>query len=267
MICSTSKKLDDQILTLFAKSPALSAEKVHQLLLAESKVYSIAAIYKALRALRDAGVLVKRSQLFSISHSWLIELSEFTRQSLTSANELFPELEEGGELRWSYGSLFHLNDAFSTQILALIKNAKRRKMYSWNPHPWFHLVQPEQEQKYLSALNKMNVSMIKRVGGSTALDYEIAREWHDSNIEVTFSDDNWNLKDTEYHVALPPFIVTARISKRTAENIADFFLTTKSISKVDLKDFRRVFHATSGRSQLIVKKDTVKSRALVSLII
>ncbi|MCB0336743.1 MAG: hypothetical protein KDD62_10575, partial [Bdellovibrionales bacterium] len=246
VICSATRKLDDQILALFGQKAALTADEIHHLLRSQSRLYSLAAVYKALRALRAAGVLVKQDRHYSLSQSWLLELADFAQQSLACKNDLFPELEEGGEIRWSYGSLFHLNDAFSAQILALIKSAKKKVMYSWNPHPWFHLVQADQEKQYLSALRKLQVSMLKRVGGETQLDREIAAEWIDYNIDVSYSDNSWKLKETEYHVVLAPFIVTARIPKRTAETIDAFFKNTASISEVNLKELRRVFQAASG---------------------
>ena len=87
MILGTTQKVENAIVLLLARTPALSADQLHKQISADYRRVSVQAVYKELRKLAAEGVVWKRAGAYQLSASWVLNFSELADRMYHTLSE------------------------------------------------------------------------------------------------------------------------------------------------------------------------------------
>lgn len=134
------------------------------------------AWYKALRLLRDQGVIVReRGGAFSLHQAWMSQMLWLTQR--IRANYLqtsmpavrFPQ-KHGERVVYRFMDGLSLNSFWGHALLTLAANGVSKTMYGYNPHFWFYLAQGGVERQYNKSMARYGVTTKMVIGGNGFLD-------------------------------------------------------------------------------------------------
>lgn len=259
MLSSRYERLEDRIVRIVLTAGTSRAEDVHRAVSTRGEVWSLAATYKALRKLVEGGVLVHSRSRYHVSQNWLFSLSSLVERALEGAFEpqggehLLPD--SGGIFSWRYTDLHRLNTFASNVILVAARVEEARFIYSWSPHLWFNLVQPEHEKRYNDSLRRLGCKVHKVIGGATPLDQETAALLPKSNVSTHVVPSKQFLPRNQYTVVVGSFVVTMKLQRQTADLIDTLFHRAKSIASLDAKLLLRIFRHTKTPATLTIEHD------------
>jgi hypothetical protein len=245
MLFQKNENLEELIVLLLAQRPGLCVKDIGNLVNKFGRTYSIAAVYKELNKLLQAGVLVKISRCYSLSLTWtlhLLSLSQSLEENYVkrpSTTLVLPE--EGSRVRYKFTSLLRVNDFSSHVVLLLVAKAKEKTVYSWNPHPWFYLAQTEQETGYLRGLRIAGGKFLKVIGGDTFLDHWTKRFWRDDATQYAFSPTGFeNDRQLCYNV-VDDFIASFRLDAAATAMIDALYLKVQNIKDLQIPELFDLF--------------------------
>lgn len=267
MLCSRDERLEDRIVRVVLGAGASKAEDIHRGVSTRGDSWSLAATYKALRKLVESGVLVHARSRYHVSQNWIFSLSGLLDRSLDGqfdargGDHLLPD--SGGCFSWRYTDLHRLNNFASNVILAAARVTAVDLIYSWSPHLWFNLAQPEHEKHYHDSLRALGCKIRKVVGGDTPLDRETAALLPRSSVSTRFIPYKQFLPRNHYTIVVGDFIITMRLQRQTADLIDTLFHRAKSIGAIDAKLLLRIFRHTKTPATLTVEHNTTAAARLV----
>ena len=213
----------DLIIKVLAERPGLSAAEIQEQLAAQGVKSSKSKIYLELKNLTEQGTLLKTGTKFRLHLNWVIDLINFAqdlKQRYLEDSSLLLELpEEGGRISWKINNLCRLGDLFSHVVLSLIRSTGAKLHLSWNPHPWFHLIQTKQEVQFFRALRSFSVRMYKIIGHSTHLDRWAEQFWPAGSVVWSYAPSPFSHLQNEYFSIIGNYIVTAKISPKTVRRL------------------------------------------------
>ena len=137
-------------------------------------------------------------------------------------------------------------------------------IYSWSPHLWFNLVQPEHEKHYHDALKRLGCKIRKVVGGDTPLDRETAGHLPKSSVTTRFVPDKQFLPRNHYTIVVGSFVITMKLQRQTSDLIDALFHRGKSIASLDAKLLLRIFRHTKTPATLLVEHSPTKAAQIVA---
>jgi len=267
MLCSRDERLEDRIVRVVLAAGASKAEDIHQAVASRGNAWSLAATYKALRKLVEGGVLVHSRSRYHVSQNWIFSLSGLIDSSLESpfdsrgGEHLLPD--SGGSFLWRYTDLHRLNNFASNVILVAARVEGAEVIYSWSPHLWFNLVQPEHEKHYHDALKRLGCKIQKVVGGDTPLDRETAGHLPKSSVMTRFVPYKQFLPRNHYTIVVGSFVITMKLQRETSDLIDTLFHRGKSIASLDAKLLLRIFRHTKTPATLLVEHNPTKAEQIV----
>src|SRR3989344_6358138 len=138
------------------------------------KDYSIQGLYKELKKLQEEGVLFKLGNQYSLRLPWVLDFISLADTISATYIErpqlplILPEINK--KEIWHFTDLLKMNDFWSHVLLALLQESKRKILLGYNPHPWFHLVQTNQEEQYIKSLKLAESKLYLIIGGDFFLD-------------------------------------------------------------------------------------------------
>ncbi|MCB9029496.1 MAG: hypothetical protein H6619_00455 [Deltaproteobacteria bacterium] len=231
---SSRLNLRTALISLFSQKLSWRAEELLEAVERAHRKISKQALYKELRRLEDDGVVVRASGVYTIRLAWILQLSSFANK----LHQLFLETEsllstfefKDGIEKWEFSDL-HRADLFWTQlIIALLPRNRSQKIFSWIPHPWFHLVHADREKEFWNAVAIYEPEFYVSVAGDTPLDREWANLTDSSSSKVFFGKPplyHSNLNSFELH---GDFLVEVKLDKETAEEIEQIFISVPKLS-------------------------------------
>lgn len=234
------------IIEVLSHKPLLTVEELYACInkSREERKYSIKAIYKELRKLREDGVVVRVQRKHALHLPWILETIAFanTLERNYVTNSVLPDLVPYEKrYTWHFQNLLQMNDFWSHLLLALIQQSKGKILLGWNPHPWFHLVQTEHEQQYIHALGLAKSKLYLVVGGNSFLDCWTKRFWDGNTVEYAF-DVGLFMKDrTTYINVIDDYVLTVKLDQRVACDIDRIYQETHSMDEVDLASVISIF--------------------------
>lgn len=258
-LTSGKQSLRSSLMNLFAQRAAWTAEQFLAELPRIYKKVSKQALYKELRQLEEDGMVVRASRSYTLRLAWVLELSAFanTLQNLLLEQDGIVagfELKEGIE-EWEFSDL-HRADLFWTQlILALLKHNPSRKIYSWIPHPWFHIVHADREKEFWNALHFYQPQFLISVGGATPLDKEWISIVDTDCATVRFGGTPLHTSPSTCFELHGDYLVVVTLDRRTTEEIDHVFSTIASVNELTPPMLMRLI-GRDGRIIVRVEKGT-----------
>ncbi len=233
MLLSPDGKLENAIVTLLGATPRMSAAEIRAAARKNRRRFSLAAVYKELTKLQQAGVLVKDGARFSLSLGWVFDVLAYGER-LHSVYFSEPYLktilpEPGRKQSWVFHSLLRGNDLWNQIILALLKRSGSSDMFSWVPHPWFLLLEVEKEERLHRLFGFARRRFYTAVAGTTYLDRTaIGKFYRGTQHTVSFSPGSFPSERRGCLDVVGDFVLTVTLDPRTNKRIDELFATTKS---------------------------------------
>ena len=185
-------------------------------------------MYKALHQLQEEGVLLKEGMHFSLRLAWVHDvlaygdtLKKQYRESFT-ASSILPD--ENKKEIWHFSNLYSLNNFWSQLLLVLVGSVHNKTLLGWNPHPWFHLIQTAQEEKYIQALHALRAKLFLIIGGQTYLDIWASQFWDKKTVEYAYAKAaTFGFKRSEYINVISEYVVTVKLDAVTTKKIDSLY--------------------------------------------
>jgi hypothetical protein len=155
--------------------------------------------------------------------------------------------------------LLKMNDFWSHILLILIQQSKNKILLGWNPHPWFHLVQTEQEKQYIQSLTLAGSKLYLIVGGNTFLDRWTEKFWDKNTVAYSFGKSNFATERTTYINVVDDYVLTVKIDPKVAHQIDDIYKNVQSMDDINLQSILSLFHQKTKIS-VRLEKDAEKAR-------
>ncbi len=241
MLLGSEQKLDDLIIKLLANKP-LSALEIQSKLMSEAKEFTLQAIYKVIRVLESSGIIIKSKKRFGLRLPWVLDLSSLAGEAVSVYSKSAELPRAGKRTIWHFNDLQGLNNFWSQILLLAIQNSSSKILFTWMPHPWFHLAYSEQEEQYIKALKLTGSKLYLINGGDTFLDCWAEKYWQKENIEYSNSQ-SWFHKvyEHQYINVIDDFVLTVKLDKNITGEINHFYKNIKSFDDMDFSEVFRIF--------------------------
>lgn len=266
MLFEERQNLEESIVRLLSVRPGLSAGEIMRISSQLDRPFCTAAVYKELAKLLERGVLVKIKRRYSLSLTWTLDVLSFSQRLsenyLKNPRATFVLPEPGREVCLKFTNLLRVNDFSSHIILLLVALSEDKRVFSWNPHPWFYLVQTSQESGYIRGLKKSGGKFFKVIGGETYLDRWTTQFWKDQKTTaVRFLPNAFEANRRLYFNVVGDFIASFMLDSAAAKMIDSLYGSVKSYRQLDLPQLFESFQRRV-RATFRVKHDRKAAAAL-----
>lgn len=109
-------------------------------------------------------------------------------------------------------------------------------MLNFNPHTWFHLIQPHQEEQYIKNQLKLLKKEYTIIGSNSVLDKYTTKCWKIKNFEYYLAPSGYwaEYNRAEYFSIFNDYILTIKLDNRTTNQIEKLYRQTKDINNIQL---------------------------------
>jgi hypothetical protein len=243
MILGTNEKLAELIIHCFRRQPQLSQREIFSQLRTTKKV-SERAVFKELAKLVEQGILVRVKGRYAVKVTWILELLELgddlTKQSLHRKSLDIQVPEPGGRLRWKFNDLRRM-DAFWVQLMfVLFSISKRKQMYVWSPHFWFHLLDLKKELQAMRAMKTGGNKHFLIIGSDSYLDKLPARYWNKHVYDWSYAVGPFEGEDRRYIDVIDDYVLTVLFTPQFVKELdalLDRVRNEHDLQKIDLNTF------------------------------
>ncbi len=255
MIFATNESLEDSIIRLLSDKSA-SPQEIYELILSEGKNPSIQAVYKAIRSLTKASVIVKSGKYISISREW----SEKFIALLASPSSL-PPLAEGESVSYSYNSLVNLDAYWKHLMKSLEERYSGHPAIIYNPFGiWLHLAERlRSETDYLNAFEREKRYGFLVIGNGSVFDAHLKQSFQNDYLQI----DTWqksSFKTNEYFTVIGDYVITTKIGEKLHKKILDFY--KNSSTKENASALLNKLLQTPDKAKIKLEHTTKKAKAL-----
>ena len=248
MLFQPQQKLEELIVDVLCRKPGLNVNELVSTINGSGVTFSMPAFYKELAKLNEQGVVLCLKHRYSLTMNWVLKLISFAdrldAKYIKSEILSFPLPEEGRSISFTFNNLFRANDFSSHAVLRLVSHAKEKRVYSWNPHAWFYLIQTDQEKSYIHGLEKAGGEFYKVVGGSSFLDHWTAQFWKKRNTIYAFSDHDFEADRSLYYNVVDDYMSSFRLDLKAVQMIDDLYNRVKRPAELDFSTLARLFRET-----------------------
>jgi len=238
MILQEKPKLEERIIELLMKQPNITAAHLHRTINEHAADYSIQAIYKELRKLHSVGVIAKHGPRFALRIPWVLNVAalvEEMKQHYVDEQQFDHLLLAPGKKKiWHFTNLNILNNFWSQVLLVVINQAKDKRIYGYSPHPWYHLLQTEQEDQYIQSLRHSGARLYLMMGGRTFLDKWATKYWPKSVVEYSFAESPYEQNRGWYFDLIDDYLVSVKLDATTIKAIETLYENTVDWEQLDL---------------------------------
>jgi len=232
MLFQSKERIEEKIVRLLAIKPYLTANEIHLQITAGGTQVSLQSIFKEIKKLQSDNIVLKIKQRYVLNLAWtesmylLLEKAQQNHSESTLLLNLLPEPES--QCSFSFNNLIRMKSFWSHLVITLLKQSQENILYSWNPHPWFYLVQSNHQNQMMQAIKQNKTKMLKIVGYDTYLDREAARYWNKENIKYSFAESPFAGQDETYYSIIDNFVLKIELTKKMSHSIEEIY---KSINR------------------------------------
>lgn len=221
------------------------------------------AIYSALRKMKEEEIILSSKKVTSLHAIWLEKIEAYVeqaRQSYSSVKNIgnFLNLEDGDKIRYSFQDSYK-TDVFWTHAyyLLLEKLLPGEPVYLYNPHEWFLLTKPENEQALIRATTEKNHPFLIAVGGNNWLDKKIRSEFGGDMSQCHLLREPL-FSGSYYCNVFGDFLVEVWIDKVVSQKIEDFYQTTSTWNSSDKERLEEIL-SQKGSTKLVISRNKKKA--------
>jgi len=260
MILGTDQKLEEQVLEKLASHP-LTAEELFEYF---KKDFTLRAVYKVLEKMEKEGVVLKRKKKYYLHFSWVLRLNNLAVEA-KSFYLKFPknilDFENKKRQIWHFRDLYKLNSFWGDLLLLLLDESKDKRLFGWNPHPWFHLLQTKQEEQYIKAIKAAGGGLYLIVGGRTFLDHWAEKFWDKKAVEYSFALSPFQKEKQTYINVIGDTVIRVKLDSDITKKIENLYQQTKSSKELNIGEIISIFR-TQVRASIWLERNPVKAKIL-----
>jgi arginine repressor len=255
MLFQSKERIKEKIVKLLAIKPYLSANEIHSQITSGGTKVTTQSIFKEIKKLQSDNIVLKVKQKYILNLAWtesmylLLEKAQQSHSERGLLSNLLPEADNKSSV-W-FKNLIRMKSFWSHLVITLIKQSKENILYSWNPHPWFYLVQSNHQKQMIQAIRQNNTRMLKIVGYDTYLDKEAARYWSKENIKYSYAESPFSGQDEIYYSVIDDFVLKIELTKKMSHTIEEIY------SSVNRNNFDLNFITESLSSPTKVKLQVI----------
>lgn len=218
MLLTPKTTLSEKILFVLGKHPNSTAEFI--LKVVGPSNYSIQAVYKELRTMQKFGAVVKVGHSFSLRVSYVLALSEMfdAFQTISLSSGLSSDILSGPSKQvWRLNSLIKVVNFWDYLLVGLVSVSKSKQLFGYTKHAWYHLAQPEAEDRYLQAIRRVGGKIFLTLGSKRPLDVWSEKFWPKDVVEFGYGKSFLESdEDLEFDV-IDDYIVTVKKDKKVSQ--------------------------------------------------
>lgn len=255
MLFTHKESLEDMVIRLLSQG-SFEAGELYEQVLVEGKKVTIQALYKALRYLISASVVVKSGKKLSVSQEWANNLA-----SLSNSGNAIPKLVEGESAHYYYKSLLHL-DAYWKHLMESFKSTyPGYPTYLYSPYGiWFHIEQRQESQvSFIREFEKEQHYGFMIIGNDSQFDRSLKRTFQSDFLQV----DTWHnnpFRPTDGYTIINDYVITTRLSKKMTKLIADVYNSFSDEDSIEA-GLNKILQIKDS-AQIIMERNSKKAKAL-----
>lgn len=260
MLFDSHTSLEERIVQRLTHKPNSTANDI-LLHIEKQKAYSVQGLYKELRKLEANGVVVKSAQRYSLRIPWVLECLDFAEELrnnyTTHANEIVRMPEAGKKSIWHFTNLLQLNNFWSQVLVFALQKTQQSELFSYMPHPWYHLVYTDQERQYVQSLKRVGTTLYVINRGKTYLDTWAERFWKEPYIEYSFYPKAFGqVPQNTYINCIGDFVLTVKLSASITKDIEKLYTQTRGAEDINYAEIFQVFHQRANATMWLEKNLT-----------
>ncbi len=245
------------LMRLLAAGPALGTDLLAQL----QSVSPITkqGLYKALRELLGAEIIIKEARFYSLNKTWLTRLNDFREVSEQNLGLRLPFAESTSKGRKviSFRSAEALDIYWSHMFLTLSEEYPDKALFFFNHHSFFSIERPEAESYLINTIGKKRYRLMVTFGKQTKINQQFKKEVQNEHIQIAI-DPAIVVPETDHLSIIGDYFITTRYDAGMMKKIDKLFSATDSYSTIDKKALHSILAAGKGL-KIIITKDSRKA--------
>lgn len=233
-------RLLDSIIAILGKTPYIEFPELKKRLNEAGFNFTDQAIFKELRKLLKSDVIIKVKRKYALSIPWMLQRVETTNNWIQnySKTPVVSQIIEGIEDKQTirFKDLRRLKRYWSQMVLVLLKNSEDKTLYTWNPHPWQYIVDPDHEKDVMRSIEFANSKMFKIIGNNYYLDNIAKGFWQKKSLNYSYLKSPFHRQQNLYFSVIFPWIISVKLNKKTCDYLEQLFSTTKSLKDLNLAE-------------------------------
>ena len=221
--------LRDKIVHILkGESKALTAQELLTALRQAGYPASRRGIYSALDQLGDEGIISLQENGYNLRLSWILStLSHFeelyTNQVQYLMNSEIHDLHVRKRKSYQFRTLIDLLPFETHLTSSLLALSHSRVFYNWMPHPWFVFAGEKMERQFQDAIRRLRVTVLRVVGGNSALDRVPMSFWNRIPGQTSFGRSLDERIGRTHLMVIDDFIVTIKFDDKLSCAIDSIF--------------------------------------------
>lgn len=254
-------RLEDMVIQHLLKGPV----NTKPLVVAISKKHNVTiqGVYKALRHLIEDEIVVKHAHTVSLNLVWIRNLGIFSEEIASnyevSGKPIFPEMEEGDRVSFTFKSLIDLDVYWMHIMTDLFKNTKK-PVFLYTPHQCFLDARSKTESGMFQSFEKEHRQTYVIIGHDTELDKKTAKSLASKYIQ-TIAQPMKGFKETHHITVVDDYIQETILEPELAEKINEFYNTTKVLTDEKRKILANMF-LEKRKIKLTVMRNKAKANKI-----
>lgn len=255
MLFTAKESIEDSIIRLLSRGKVTPSELI-ELVNNDGKNVTIQAVYKALRYLIKASVVVKSGKKLEISQEWIDTLN-----STFSTHTALPQLADGEAATYNYKSLVNLDAYWKHLMIALDVELKDDPIFLYSPyHIWYHISERMQsEADYFNSFQKNKHFGFFVIGNSTALDQAFKKKFQSDYLQI----DAWSktsLKESDYLTVVGDYIIYTILDKKLVMAINSYY--NSPLSQTEASEKLNLVLSAPNKSKIKIERNAQKAKRL-----
>lgn len=256
MILSADQNLEDAIVELLLEE-RLSIKSLHGKLSSTTKI-SPRAVYKSVKKLIDATVLIKAGQRLMVNEEWKRTVGE--RLRLTT----IPQPSLGERISYTFNTFENLDAFWKTIVLPMEEAASAKEVLFYSAHNFWVSIPARlgSEDAYYRHFNPSQHGFFT-VGGESEADREFKRVYQSDFFQI----DTRNiplLRRSDHITLIDSLVITVRLTKNTTKQLDELYTSNKTAGAL-LPELLEIF-STPGTIRFVIENNPLKAKKLKKLL-
>ena len=254
MIFSNNESIEDAVIRVLPQG-VNTVEKIYASLKNENYDVSLRGVYKAIKKLRNQGIVLKNGKILSVSQEWIEKIN----RSLKSQYAL-PSLSDGESATYNYNSLANLDLYWKHLIISLEEKYSRYPVFMYTPYNiWVNVPgRSESQIEFYKKFDQQKNYGFLVIGNTSPIDQSFKKKYQSGFFQI----DTWSkttFRDSEYFTIISDYIVTTKLGKKNTTIIANYY--NKSVNRFDaIHDLENILKTSD---KVKIKLERNKRKALL----
>lgn len=254
MIFTQKETLEDRLIRLLVSSE-LTVTELMDKLKSESSIYTIQAVYVALRSLVASESVIKRGKVYFLNEEWRMKVSSqmHTGKSIN--------LSEGESITYHLTSLTHNDLQWKNVVLPLHESQKNNPVFFYNFHYiWIYLGKnrKKSELDYYEAFKNNETLAFCLIGSDSEQDKAVKRTIQNEFVQVATGKKLFPTNN--YKTIIGDYIITNSFSTKFAAEIEECYRKSPDIPT--LEAHLQSVDTEKKKIKLIIERNKVKAKKI-----